>query len=105
MTNALSRRSRIRVRKRKTMQVDKIQVQELKEKYREKMKEARAVEEYNKRKIVAELPFSHITHIRGCDRFSVWGNSNSSTEFLLMCTVHNLLKLLIYSNIKYLAKR
>ncbi len=47
---------------------------------------------YNRRLATAEPVFAHIRSIIGFDRFSLRGKRKVNTQWLLFCTLHNLLK-------------
>jgi transposase len=51
-------------------------------------------EVYSRRKAIVEPVFAHLKHIRGFRQFLLRGLASVEAEWLLMCTVHNLLKLL-----------
>lgn len=51
-------------------------------------------EVYGRRKAIVEPVFAHLKHIRGFRQFLLRGLATVEAEWLLMCTVHNLLKLL-----------
>ncbi|MCP3927822.1 MAG: transposase, partial [Bacteroidetes bacterium] len=42
----------------------------------------------------AEPPVAHIRHVMGLDRFSLRGKKKVSNQWLLVCIVHNLKKVL-----------
>jgi len=47
---------------------------------------------YNRRLGTAEPPFAHIRSVLGLDRFTLRGKRKVNIQWLLYCTVHNLLK-------------
>lgn len=58
-----------------------------------KLRTKRGVELYSKRGWMVEAVFGHIKHLRACDRFMRRGHSAVRSEWRLIATTHNLLKL------------
>ena len=58
-----------------------------------KQREPRNREALEKRKVIVEPVFGVIKHVRGFRRWTVRGLEGVRTQWSLLCTAHNLLKL------------
>jgi len=68
-----------------------------KERMRHLLKTARGRAEYEKRMSTAEPVFGQMKHARGFRQFLLRGHEKVSSEWMLVCTSHNLLKLFAFT--------
>lgn len=68
-----------------------------KERMRYLLKTQRGRTEYNKRKITVEPVFGQVKQVRGFRQFLLRGHEKVNSEWKLVCTGHNLLKLFTFS--------
>ncbi|HEO65658.1 MAG TPA: IS1182 family transposase [Spirochaetes bacterium] len=83
----------------KLIEKDKLELRETFETYQEKMNRQEVKKEYKNRMATVEPVFGHMTYHRKASRFHVWGLLKADMEYSLMCIVHNLVKIIKYSNL------
>ena len=77
---------------------ESIERKALEERMVKKMETEEAKEIYSKRLSNIEPVFAHIEEHRGFRRFSVWGLPKVKGQWAFVCFVHNLGKIMKYSN-------
>ena len=91
------RQKHVRVYSQDNFTEDRLNRQLLLENMEIKMNKQTSRAIYNKRFSNVEPVFSHITWVRGFKRFTVWGKAKVKAQWLFVCFVHNIYKIMKYS--------